>query len=603
MPASKPRMDGRSGRKGLSRAGSIRCAIYTRKSSDEGLEQEFNSLDAQREACEAYIISQRHEGWVAVPDLYDDGGLSGGSMERPALQRLLADIAAGKIDIVVVYKVDRLTRSLADFAKIVDILDGNAASFVSVTQQFNTTTSMGRLTLNMLLSFAQFEREIAGERIRDKIAASKARGMWMGGNVPLGYDAIDRKLVINAKEASTVRTIFERYVALGSVALLRQELDRLGIVSKRRSNASGILAGGRSFSRGALYALLQNPLYIGKIAHRGQIYDGQHKAIIHQDLWDQVQAKLEENRKGRKLGINSKEPSLLAGLVHDANGHLMTPSHTNKHGRRYRYYVSTAINDRRRTDASPITGGATTAANSNKAASAASGSLRIAAHEIDGLVSDRVHQLFRDKHELLDALAAFELDANAIHHALKAAQDLSGRLPTMTSSEQRNVLLAIVDRIALRDGTAEIDIDPAGLVHVLGVTNTDEDVALRSAPMTLKIDFDLRRSSRGTKIIVPSDQPAIDEDLIALVRQAFQVRETLMTDRHDSIEALSQSLSITKAKATNLLRLSWLAPSLVSAILDGHQPARLTPKTLLGAAKVLPGDWSEQAKHLGFSTH
>jgi site-specific DNA recombinase len=252
----------------------LNCAIYTRKSSDEGLEKEFNSLDAQREACAAYILSQKHAGWVPLPDLYDDGGLSGGTMERPALLRLLADIKSGKVQIVVVYKVDRLTRSLADFAKIVDVLDSHGASFVSVTQSFNTTTSMGRLTLNMLLSFAQFEREIAGERIRDKIAASKAKGMWMGGNVPLGYDVKERKLIVNPAEAETVRMIFRRYVKLGSVRLLAKELSGLGIVSKRRHGAGGVLAGGNRFSRGALYTLLQNPIYRGEIGHQGKVYPG-----------------------------------------------------------------------------------------------------------------------------------------------------------------------------------------------------------------------------------------------------------------------------------------------------------------------------------------
>ena len=247
------------------------CAIYTRKSSDEGLEKEFNSLDAQREACEAFITSQKHAGWVAVRALYDDGGLSGGTLERPALQRLLNDIKTGKVQIVVVYKVDRLTRSLADFAKIVDVFDAHGASFVSVTQQFNTTTSMGRLTLNMLLSFAQFEREIAGERIRDKIAASKAKGMWMGGTVPLGYDVKDRKLVMNAVETETVRLIFKRYSELGSVTLLEAELKRLGYLSKRRDGAAGRLAGGRPFSRGILYLILQNHLYRGQVAHKGNI--------------------------------------------------------------------------------------------------------------------------------------------------------------------------------------------------------------------------------------------------------------------------------------------------------------------------------------------
>jgi site-specific DNA recombinase len=321
----------------------FRCAIYTRKSSEDGLEQEFNSLDAQREACEAYVTSQRHAGWIALPDMYDDGGLSGGTMERPALQRLLADIRAGKIQIIVVYKVDRLTRSLADFAKIVDVLDAHGASFVSVTQQFNTTTSMGRLTLNMLLSFAQFEREIAGERIRDKIAASKAKGMWMGGNVPLGYDVKDRKLVVNETEASTVRMIFRRYAELGSVALLKAELDRVGIVSKRREGAGGALSGGQRFSRGALYLMLQNRLYCGEVAHKGQIYPGQHAAIIESELWQLVQEKLAENRQKRSLAVGAEAPSLLAGLVIDSDGNRMTPTHATKRGRRYRYYVSASL--------------------------------------------------------------------------------------------------------------------------------------------------------------------------------------------------------------------------------------------------------------------
>src|ERR1700732_1498905 len=285
------------------RAGlTVRCAIYTRKSSDEGLEQEFNSLDAQREACEAYIVSQRHAGWVALADMYDDGGLSGGTMERPALKRLLEATQAGKVQTVVVYKVDRLTRSLSDFAKIVDIFDAHNASFVSVTQQFNTTTSMGRLTLNMLLSFAQFEREIAGERIRDKIAASKRKGMWMGGNVPLGYDVKDRKLIVNEPEAATARLIFRRYAELGSVALLKAELDRQDIVSKRREGAGGWVAGGQHFSRGALYLMLQNRIYRGEIVHQGEVYPGQHEAIIDPELWQIVQDKLTANRRERSLG-------------------------------------------------------------------------------------------------------------------------------------------------------------------------------------------------------------------------------------------------------------------------------------------------------------
>ena len=263
----------------------IRCAIYTRKSSEEGLEQQFNSLDAQREACEAYVVSQKHEGWSALPTLYDDAAYSGGTMDRPALQKLLADIRARKVDVIVVYKVDRLTRSLADFAKIVEVFDAHNVSFVSVTQAFNTTTSMGRLTLNVLLSFAQFEREVTGERIRDKIAASKKKGMWMGGLPSLGYDVKERKLIVNEAEASTVRHVFRRYVELGSVRALKAELDVAGVVSKLRFASDGSVYGGKSLSIGALYLMLQNRIYRGEIVHKGVAYPGEQAAIIEEDLW------------------------------------------------------------------------------------------------------------------------------------------------------------------------------------------------------------------------------------------------------------------------------------------------------------------------------
>ena len=265
-----------------------RCAVYTRKSSEEGLEQEFNSLHAQREACEAFIKSQAGEGWRSVRTHYDDGGLSGATMERPALQRLMADIDKGLVDAVVVYKVDRLTRSLADFAKMVEVFDARGVSFVAVTQQFNTTTSMGRLTLNVLLSFAQFEREVTGERIRDKIAASKRKGIWMGGLVPLGYEVRDRQLVINEAEAATVRHIFTRYCELGSVRLLKEELDRNGVRSKIRVSKDGVESGGQAFSRGALYTLLRNPIYVGEIRHKGVCHPGQHAPIINRAMWDKV---------------------------------------------------------------------------------------------------------------------------------------------------------------------------------------------------------------------------------------------------------------------------------------------------------------------------
>src|ERR1700738_4597979 len=309
------------------RSGTVRCAIYTRKSSEEGLEQEFNSLQAQREACEAFINSQRHEGWVCLRAAYDDGGFSGATMDRPALQQLLADVTAGRVDTVVVYKIDRLTRSLADFAKIVEILDARGASFVSVTQQFNTTTSMRRLTLNVLLSFAQFEREVIGERIRDKIAASKQKGMGMGGVAALGYQAQDRKLVVVDSEAEIVRLIFRRYAELGSVRLLKDELEARNIQSRlRRTSGAGRISGGKPFARGALYLMLQNRIYRGEIVHNQQCHPGEHKPIIDKPLWDAVQTQLAGNAAQREGG-QTRPPSLLAGMLFDRDGNRMTPSH------------------------------------------------------------------------------------------------------------------------------------------------------------------------------------------------------------------------------------------------------------------------------------
>src|SRR6516162_1356225 len=315
----------------------VRCAIYTRKSSEEGLEQEFNSLQAQREACEAFIESQGQEGWVCLRAAYDDGGFSGARMDRPALQQLLADLTAGRVDTIVVYKIDRLTRSLAHFAKIVEILDAKGASFVSVTQQFNTTTSMGRLTLNVLLFFAQFEREVIGERIRDKIAASKQKGMWMGGAPPFGYRAQDRKLIIVDSEAAIVRSIFRRYAELGSVRLLKDELEARNIQSKLRTSAAGRISGGKPFARGALYLMLQNRIYRGEIVHNKQSYLGEHEPIIDQPLWDAVQTQLAGNAAQHNDCGRTRQPSLLAGLLFDGDGNRMTPSHAVKKGARYRY--------------------------------------------------------------------------------------------------------------------------------------------------------------------------------------------------------------------------------------------------------------------------
>jgi len=318
----------------------VRCAIYTRKSSEDGLEQDFNSLDAQREACEAYIGSQRHEGWELLLDRYDDGGISGGHLERPALQRLMEAVDAKQVDQIVVYKIDRLTRSLADFAKLVDRLDAAETSFVSVTQSFNTATSMGRLTLNMLLSFAQFEREVTAERIRDKTAASKRKGMWMGGNVPLGYDPDGRTLKINEAEALTVRRLFELYLERGTLREVKELAEKEGLRSKRRQSPSGRSRGGKLLDRGQIQHLLSNPVYAGRIRHKGQVHEGQHAPIIVSDVWDRVQEMLKDGAAVQRGTRHTKHASPLAGKLFDETGDRLTPSHSRKNGKRLRYYIS-----------------------------------------------------------------------------------------------------------------------------------------------------------------------------------------------------------------------------------------------------------------------
>jgi site-specific DNA recombinase len=308
----------------------LRCAVYTRKSTEEGLDMEFNSLDAQREACEAYVASQKAEGWVLARDCYDDGGFSGATLERPALQRLIAEVEAGGIDIVVVYKIDRLSRALMDFAKLVEVFDRNKVTFVSVTQSFNTTTSMGRLTLNILLSFAQFEREVIGERIRDKFAASRRKGMWMGGWAPFGYDVRDRKLVVNKAEAAMVRMIFKRFVGVGSATALTRTLIAEGVTTKH----------GKPIDKGALYKLLNNRVYIGEAVHKGTAYPGEHEALIDRRLWDRVHEIMGRSPRKRAAHTRAQTPARLKGLIFSPTGKAMTPTHTRRNGRLYRYYVS-----------------------------------------------------------------------------------------------------------------------------------------------------------------------------------------------------------------------------------------------------------------------
>ena len=395
-----------------------RCAVYTRKSSEEGLDMEFNSLDAQREACEAYIASQKPEGWVLHEGHYDDGGISGGTLERPSLQRLIANIEAGRIDVVVVYKIDRLSRSLMDFAKLVDLFDRHDVTFVSVTQSFNTTTSMGRLTLNILLSFAQFEREVTGERIRDKIAASRKKGMWMGGNPPLGYDVRDRKLVVNAEEAATVQLIFERFLAVGSATVLSKNLAAEGVTSKR----------GKPINKGYLYKLLNNQVYIGKAVHKGTAYPGEHEAIITLDLWNKVRTIIKESPRTRANHTRAQTPALLKGLIFGADGRAMTPAHTKKKGRLYRYYIAAEL---------------------LKGESTEGIVRRVPAAEIETAVIDQVRGLMRAPEIIVGTWRNASEQENCITEAevREALQDLDPIWDELFPAEQARVIQLLVERV------------------------------------------------------------------------------------------------------------------------------------------------------------
>jgi site-specific DNA recombinase len=563
----------------------LRCAIYTRKSSEEGLEQAFNSLHAQREACAAFILSQKHEGWTVLPTLYDDGGFSGGTMDRPALQRLLGDIVAGKVDVVVVYKIDRLTRSLFDFAKIVEAFEAKGVSFVSITQQFNTSTSMGRLTLNVLLSFAQFERELAGERIRDKIAASKKKGMWMGGLPPLGYDIKDRKLVVNEEEARAVLHIFRRYAELRSVRVLKTELEEAGIRSKRRVLADGTHYGGQRLSRGALYLMLQNRIYRGEITHKGNAYSGEHPAIVDQELWDQVQAVLAENRVDREIGSYAKQPSLLAGLVFDETGERLTPSHAVKKGTRYRYYVSRSL----------IIG--TTKDHSK--------GRRIPAGNLESLVIKRLRALLADQGAILDSIRDEHPDGTSQKRLISRSRQIAEELPTMAPDHTRAMLIAILARVDLKPDHVEIKLRRRSLVELLqqstrpsaqGGKSDKEDL------LTLNVKARLQRVGREMRMLVENahDQTLADPGLLRVIARAHDIHARLMQSTDLTLHAIASKEHVTPGYISRLLRLPLLAPDIVTAIVNGKNPPQLTAKKLMRLALEIPIDWIEQRKLLGF---
>ena len=541
----------------------VRCAIYTRKSSDEGLEQSFNSLDAQREACAAYILSQASEGWTALPDIYDDGGLSGGTLERPALKRLLSEVAAGRVDIIVVYKVDRLTRSLFDFAKLVETFDAAGTSFVSVTQSFNTTTSMGRLTLNMLLSFAQFEREVTAERIRDKIAASKARGMWMGGNPPLGYAPRDRSLTIIPEEAALIRDIFARYLRLGSVPALEAEVRAERIMLPKRMTLGGKPVGGCAFSRGHLYGILKNVIYTGRIPHKGTIYPGQHDAIIDIATFEAVQELLAGNVQGHRTRVRAASPSLLAGKIVDAAGEPLIATHANKGKVRHRYYVSHALH-RGHSD----TG------------------LRLPAREIETLVVEQVAAMFSDP-LVLAASAELEFGAGDIAPLHRRCEAVAGSL-----SERRSpALRQLVRQVKVSTSDVTIVIDGTALATALEVTRR----AQAAEVVELQCPARLTRSGRALRLVqdngaVPAGTP--DPALIRLLIQARGWWATLRTGTINT-SALAAQEGVTPSYLSRVVRLAFLAPAVTAAILAGRQRAGVTVASLT-LGDPLPIDWQAQ---------
>jgi len=540
----------------------VRCAIYTRKSSEEGLEQDFNSLDAQREACSAYVQSQASEGWTLLPDRYDDGGVSGGTLERPALTRLLADIDAGKIDTVVCYKVDRLSRSLFDFAKLVEAFEKAGVSFVSVTQSFNTTTSMGRLTLNMLLSFAQFEREVTAERIRDKIAASKAKGMWMGGTPPLGYRPDGRSLAIVEDHAALVREIYARYLRLGNVRLLAEELNADGIRTPLRTTASGRSHGGSRFTRGPLYHMLRNATYAGRIPHKDRTYEGHHPAIIDPAIFERVQQILAENRQGE---VHARLPhrSLLAGRMVDDCGEPMLASHASKQGKRYRYYISRSL----QTGTHPR-------------------GLRLPAREVEQSVREHTARLFDDPLQLAQHLS---LDVSPA--LLRCLAESCSELAAALRARSGGPLADVVAQVRARDGCLTVELSPVAIANALGV-QPKADVP----PIVLDIAFRLTRTGRAMRLVQSDGTYAgAAEPNLALVNFVVEARRlwARLSAGDIDVTTLARELDRTPSYVTRMLRTAFLAPDVIDAIIAGRQHGALTVRELRDVNGI-PACWDEQ---------
>jgi DNA invertase Pin-like site-specific DNA recombinase len=565
----------------------LRCAIYTRKSTEEGLDQEFNSLDAQREACAAFIASQVGLGWKLVPDRYDDSGISGGTMERPALQRLLQDTRDRKIDIVVVYKIDRLTRSLTDFAKMVEVFDTASASFVSVTQQFNTTTSMGRLTLNVLLSFAQFEREVTAERIRDKIAASKAKGMWMGGTIPFGYRVEDRKLVVDEVAGAEVKGLFDRYLQLGSVPALAAELNgtREGH-GKIRSLLHSDTGQGRrrppkSIGRGKLYYMLSNPIYVGKVKHRDHLYQGEHRPIITDATFAAVQTRLADQAPRERGTSVQRDIHLLTGLLFDDAGQRLSPIHTNKASKRYRYYISSGLND----------GGP-----KNEV-------WRLPARELEAIVIRQLRTLFEDRTTLSNWLQALKHVAR-IEAGLVKAAELSVALDDRAAPLRlREMIHTFVRRTELASDRIRITIDKSAIATALldsqttkgNEATTDEDTT--SCQHTIELPLSIKKRGVERRMVIEGQawprHP--DQSLIGTIARAHLYLDAMT--KGQGRKDVARQFSVHPEDVSRLLPLAFLSPQITQTILTGRQPADLSARDLARGID-LPIDWAGQAELL-----
>ncbi len=548
----------------------IRCAIYTRKSSEDGLEQEFNSLDAQYEACAAYIASQKAEGWVLLPERYDDGGISGGTMERSGLQRLLAEIDRGTVDQILVYKIDRLTRSLADFAKMVERLDAAGTSFVSVTQSFNTATSMGRLTLNMLLSFAQFEREVTSERIRDKIAASKKKGLWMGATVPLGYAADGRSLKIAEPDADVIRTIYDLYLQYRNARIVKEAVDTKGMKTSVRTLCSGRVKGGAPFSYGHIHYILTNPVYAGRIRHHAKVYPGQHEPLIKPEIWDDIQEQLKsDSAKGRtftKRNRNGAKPSVsrLAGKMFDQTGDRLTPSHSKtSKGRRLRYYVSHRL----------VRG----------TAPRDPSGWRLPAPELEEKVAGLIRRHMSSPEFRTGIICGATTDETA---ELGTKLSSLGEPEPGTSDDAHDFHLALAGRIDIAPGEIRVSISAEHLASVLDLDQT------RVAEDLLEIASPFQHRKRGveTKLIIGNEPAEIDETLLRNIAGAHRYFDLVRSGK--TFGEIAETEAVSKRRIQQLIELAFLAPDIIRSVREGRQPVGLTSDWLMRHA--FTPIWSEQ---------